>query len=160
MAVARVSNQVSAIPIIATGFGWTPVLLTIANLLIGGVFVAIIRTRPALKKIANEREANLLSERAEEMDTMRGRITKLEAKAELKDVLHEAERSYDRHRINNLAASLNAFFLMVKSHPEDAAKAAAAIEDMRARQIEQENKENIALRELVAKFAAEKGIGE
>ncbi|MBB3348804.1 hypothetical protein [Sphingomonas sp. BK069] len=35
----------------------------LANILIGGLLVTIVRTRPALKKIADEREANLLEER-------------------------------------------------------------------------------------------------
>jgi hypothetical protein len=131
--------------------------MTLANVLIGGLFVAIIRTRPALKKIANEREANLLTERAAEMTTMRATIAKLEARLDAKDIQHEAERAYDRHRINNLATSLNAFFLMVKAHPEDAATAASMIEEMRTRQVEEEKKESIALRDLVAKLTIEKG---
>ena|GEM_PF-4959578 len=99
----------------------------LANLLIGGVFVAIIRTRPTLKKIANEREANLLTERAKEMDGMRRAIAKL-----------EAERASDRHRINNLSQCLDALLLMIEMDPSKAAAAAAKIKAMRATQMEAE----------------------
>ncbi len=50
-----------AIPVSVSGFSWTAALMALANLLIGGLLVAIVRTRPALKKIANEREASLLA---------------------------------------------------------------------------------------------------
>ncbi len=138
-----------AVPV-STGFTWTTAFIGVLNLLVGGVLVAIIRSRPALKKIANEREANLLSERAEEMKGMRDTIAKLEARLDAKDIQHEAERAYDRHRINNLAASLNAFFILVKRHPDDAAGAAEEVEAMRARQLEDEKRESIALRQLIA----------
>jgi hypothetical protein len=135
----------SAIPVSVAGFTWTAALMGLANLLIGGLLVQIIRTRPTLKKIANEREANLLNERAEEMEAMRQRIAKLEEKAEYKEALHQAERAIDRHRINNLDQCLTAFLMMVKKNPDDAAVAAAMIEDMRAKQIEREKQESSAI---------------
>ncbi len=78
-----------AIPV-ATGFTWTTAFVGILNLLVGGVLVAIIRSRPALKKIANEREANLLTERAAEMVSMRASIAKL-----------EVDLAVERHKNNN-----------------------------------------------------------
>ena len=51
-----------AVPVAVQGWTWTSSLMAIANLLIGGLLVQVVRTRPALKKIANEREANLLTE--------------------------------------------------------------------------------------------------
>lgn len=126
------------------------VLLALLNLLIGGVLVTIIRTRVPLKKIANDREANLLTERAEDMASMRGEIAELRNRMEIKDRVHEAQRAYDRHRINNLDTALKAFFIMVKRHPDDAAGAAQEIEEMRKTQIEAENREAIALRQLEA----------
>ncbi|VXD07703.1 conserved hypothetical protein [Sphingomonas sp. T1] len=129
-----------AVPV-STGFTWTTAAVGLLNLLVGGVLVAIIKSRPALKKIANEREANLLNERAEEMEAMRQRIAKLEEKAEFKEALHQAERAVDRHRINNLDQCLTAFLMMVKKNPDDAATAAAMIEEMRAQQIAREKQE-------------------
>jgi hypothetical protein len=128
----------------------TIVLAVIQLVLGGGVIAALVRAWPALKKIANEREANLLSERAEEMNKMRDTIDKLEARLDAKDIQHEAERAADRHRINNLDQALKAFFILVKRHPEDAAGAAAEIEAMRAQQMEEEKREGVALRALVA----------
>lgn len=129
-------------------WGWA-VLVAI----VGGYF----RLKPLMIRLANEREANLLSERAQEMTTMREELSLMKARLDHKDVQHEAERSYDRHRINNLATSLNSFLLLVKANPKDAATAAATIEEMRARQIEEEKREAIALRDLVAKLTVEKG---
>jgi chromosome segregation ATPase len=124
----------SAIPIISTGFGWTPILLTFANLLIGGVFVAIIRTRPTLKKIANDREANLLSERAAEMEAMRARLARL-----------EAERSIDRHRLNNITQCFDALVMLLETNPERASEAVAKVKAMRAEQMKAEAAEKGAL---------------
>ena len=150
---------------ISTG---TMVLAVIQILFGSGISVAIVKAWPALRKItadreaasaklANEREANLLTERAEEMGKMRETIAKLEARLDAKEIQHEAERSYDRHRINHLDQALHAFFILVKRHPEDAAGAAAEIEAMRAKQIEDEKREAIALRTLIANLTTSKG---
>ena len=123
-----------AVPITTTGFGWTPILLSVANLLIGGLLVAIVRTRPALKKIANEREANLLDERAAEMENMRAKIERM-----------EAERAVDRHRINNVTACLEALLLLLETAPEKAAEHVARIRTMRAAQLAAEGAEKGAI---------------
>jgi hypothetical protein len=138
------TSAVHALPV-NPGFTWTTAAVGLLNLLVGGVLVAIIKSRPALKKLTNEREANLLNERAEEMEAMRQRIAKLEEKLEYKEALHQAERAVDRHRINNLDQCLTAFLLMVKKNPEDAATAAEMIEAMRARQMEREKQEASAI---------------
>lgn len=138
------------------GFNINSALLLALVGVMGAILRTIINARAPLKKIAADREANLLSERADEMEKMRATIARLEKRLDTKDALHEAERAYDRHRINNLATSLNGFLMLVKANPEDAAKAAVMIEDLRARQNEEENKEAIALRALVARLAQEK----
>lgn len=120
------------------GFTWTSGLLALANLLIGGVFVALIKTRPALKKIANEREANLLTERAAEMEAMRAELAAVRADMERQRAMHEAERALDRHRLNNFDQCFNALFMMFETSPEKAAEAIAAVKSMRARQMEAE----------------------
>lgn len=124
----------SAVPIVSTGFGWTPILLTLANILMGGVLVAIVRTRPALKKIANDREKSLLEERAADMTTMRAQIERM-----------EAERSVDRHRINNLTQCLDALLLLLETAPDKAAEHVARIKAMRAAQIAAEGAEKGAI---------------
>lgn len=128
---------------ISTGI-WTLVVVTI-----GGIIAAIIKQRGPWRKTEIEREANLLNERAEEMEAMRTRIAKLEEKAEYKDALHQAERAIDRHRINNLDQCLTAFLMMVKKNPDDAATAAAMIEEMRGQQIEREKQEASAIHAAV-----------
>ncbi|MFS0737564.1 hypothetical protein ABC347_10985 [Sphingomonas sp. 1P06PA] len=134
----------AAIPV-ATGFTWTTAAVGLLNLLVGGVLVAIIRSRPALKKIANEREANLLSERAEEMREMRERMAKLEAQMAAKDAQHDAERASDRHRINNLSQCLDMLLGLIEQDPKKAAAAAARVKAMREKQMEAEALEKAAI---------------
>lgn len=50
--------------------------------LVFGLFGAMVKAWPALKKLANEREAGALAARAEDMEDMRKRITDLEGKVE------------------------------------------------------------------------------
>ncbi len=133
---------------------WTLVALAVTT--IGGIALAYIKNWGPWKKLDHDREANLLEERAKEMSGMRATIERLEKRIDAKEIQHEAERAHDRHRINNLATALNGFLMMVKAHPEDAATAARMIEELRARQIEEENKENIALRKLIADLVVEK----
>lgn len=128
--------------------------------LLATVLIALIKGWPVIARVNNERESNLLEERAEDMASMRAEIAELKVRMDVKDKLHEAERAYDRHRINNLATSLRSFFLLVKRHPEDAAAAAAEIEKMRAEQIEEENKEAIALRKLEVALTTGKVLDE
>jgi hypothetical protein len=121
-------------------------LFGLLTALIGGVFGSFVRSRPALKKIDADREANLLSERAKEMQEMRDRIDKLEAAAERKEAEHAAERAADRHRINNLSQCLDALLLLIEQDPSKAADAAAKIRAMRAEQLEREAKEKATFR--------------
>lgn len=60
--------------------------------LVFGLFGAMVKVWPALKKLANERESGALAARAEDMDDMRKRITDLEAKVdEASHAAHAAE---------------------------------------------------------------------
>ena len=131
-----------AVPVAVTGFTWTAVLMGIANLLIGGLLVAIVRTRPALKKIANEREASLLEERAQEMAAMRERLERL-----------EAERAVDRHRLNNVTQCLDALLMLLETAPDKAAEHVSRIKDMRARQMAAEAAEKGAIHATAIKGA-------
>jgi hypothetical protein len=150
----------ATVPVAVHGFTWTAALMAVANILLGGIGVAVIRNLPVFRKLANEREANLLTERASEMAKMREAYERLEARLNIKDAVHEAERAYDRHRINNLATTLNAFFMMVRAHPDDAGTAAQMMKEERERQVEEERREAIALHQLVADLTTEKGKPE
>jgi hypothetical protein len=134
----------------------TTFLVGLLNVLVGGVLVSVIRSRPALKKIAADREANLLNERAEEMERMRERLSALEKKLEDKDsevaeTLRQqeqhfaAQRAHYRHRINNLDQAFTALLLLLKRgvSVEEAVK---EIEDMRAQQLEREAAEAATIR--------------
>jgi hypothetical protein len=110
------------------------ILLSTMNLLIGGVLVAIVKSRPALKKLANEREANLLAERAAEMEAMRKRMAKL-----------EAERAVDRHKLNNVTQCLDALIMMIEMDPEKAKEAATRVKAMRESQMKTEALEKAAV---------------
>lgn len=124
-----------------TAITLTHVLVSVLNILVGGVLVALVRARPALKKIAADREANLLTERAEEMEAMRIRLSTLETKLEEKDRQHEAERRVDRHRINNLGQCLDALLLLIEQDPQKATEAAIKIRKMRNEQLARESEE-------------------
>ncbi len=134
--------DIAPIPV-TTGFTWTAALMALANVLIGGLLVAIVRTWPALKKIGADREANLLNERAEEMQGMRTRIADLEAKVERMGEEHaaeikriekerEAERAIARHEIGNLNQALQTFISLIELNPERAAQAAARVKEQLA----------------------------
>lgn len=148
----------SAVPVVVSGWSWTAALMGVANLLIGGLLVQIIRTRPTLKKIANEREANLLTERAAEMERMGERIAALEAQLEQQRTRHEAERALDRHRLNNMDQCLNYLFMVFEKMPEKVPEAMAAVKDMRADQLKAEALEKAAIH--AAAITQAKGAGE
>lgn len=146
----------SSIPVTVSGFTWTAALMGLANLLIGGLLVQIVRTRPTLKKIANEREANLLSERAAEMERMGERIEALEAQLEQQRARHEAERALDRHRLNNMDQCLTYLFMVFEKMPEKVPEAMAAVKDMRAEQLKAEAVEKATIHAVEIKKASEK----
>ena len=122
------------VPVAITGFTWGNGLIALLNVLVGGVLVALVRTRPALKKIAADREANLLQERADEMESMRERLAAL-----------EVERRIDRHRLNNVTQCLDALLMMIEMDPSKAAEAASRVKEMRATQMRAEAAEKGAV---------------
>jgi uncharacterized iron-regulated protein len=133
-------------------FSWSNLYLAPLFILIGGVLGAIIKSRPALKKIDADREANLLSERAKEMQEMRERIERLEEAAEKKDRQHAAEIARYRHRINNLDQAFNALLMLLKQGVS-VEEAVGAVEKMRAEQLEREAKESATLHAVALKGA-------
>lgn len=99
---------------------------------------------PARAKVAQEREANLLQERAEEMAGMRERLETIEGKLEAKDRALEtqnktmdAERTMYRHRISNLGQAFHALLLLLKKNvPVD--EAVEEVEKLRKEQLDRE----------------------
>jgi hypothetical protein len=134
----------------ALDFNWTTVAVVLLNVLVGGVLVALIRRKPALDRLANEREANLLSERAKEMQEMRERIRKLEDVQEAKDRFNDAKEALARHRINNLNSAFQALLLLLKKGvPVE--EAVAEIEELRSRDAEREAREAATIRAAAIK---------
>jgi uncharacterized membrane protein len=133
-----------------SSFTWTTVLVGILNLLVGGALVSFIRSRPSLKKIDADREANLLSERAKEMQEMRERIRKLEQVQEAKDRLNEAKEALSRHRFGNLNQAFEALLMLLKKGVpvEDAV---AEIERLRTEQVAREQAEAATIRSAAIK---------
>lgn len=146
------------------GITITTAMVALLNVLVGGLLVAIVRSRPALKKIAADREANLLNERAEEMERMRERLTALEHNLENKDrqlaeaLLHQekefaAERALYRHRINNLDQAFSALLMLLKKGVS-VEEAVSTIEELRAEQLAREAAEAATIRAAGVKAVA------
>lgn len=87
---------------------------------VGLIVVALIRQKPITRKLANEREGNLLKERAQDMRGMRRRITEL-----------EQEQRVDRHTLSNLEQCLDTLLMMIEISPERAQEAAGKVRKMR-----------------------------
>lgn len=136
----------------ALDFNWTTIGVVLLNVLVGGLLVALVKRKPALVKLANERDANLLSERAKEMQEMRERIERLEEAADRKDHQHAAEIARYRHRINNLDQAFNALLMLLKQGVS-VEEAVGAVEKMRAEQLEREAKESATLHAVALKGA-------
>lgn len=111
-----------------SSLNWTNLFLGVLNLLIGGVLVAIVKSRPLLKKIDNDREANLLTERAVEMDSMRKRVADMEVRL---DIALEELRLV-RHDLANANHSLDMFIALIEANPSGAAEHAAKVKAIRA----------------------------
>lgn len=126
-------------------FNWTTVAVAILNLLIGGGFVAYVKSRPAILKIEADREANLLHERADEMASMRTEIANLTSAMTIQTKVHDAERRADIHRINNLSQCLDALLLLLKQGVA-VQDAVDAVEKMRQEQLARENEERAMIR--------------
>lgn len=90
---------------------------------VGLIVVALIRQKPITQKLADEREGNLLKERAADMKGMRRRITEL-----------EAEQRVDRHNIGNLEQVLDMILNMIEIDPGRAVAIAAKAREVRAAQ--------------------------
>lgn len=74
------------------------------------------------------------------------RVGKLERRLERQRARHDAERSLDRHRLNNITQCFDALLLLIKSNPDRAVEAVALIEELRAKQISAESEEKAIIR--------------
>lgn len=147
---------------------WGTAIVGLLTALIGGVIGAFVKSRPALRKIDADREANLLSERAKDMERMGKRIDgleraladkdkahaaeieKIEEKQRLKDKYHEALRRASIHRMNNMSQQMQSLLMLLKKGVavEDAVK---EVEEMRARHLALETQETATIRAAAIK---------
>lgn len=139
------------------GFNLNSALLIALVGVMGAILRAIINAKAPLQRITNDREANLLAERATEMDSMRKRLEALELQLEQERVRHDAERALDRHRLNNMDHCLNYLFMVFEKMPEKVPVAMAAVKEMRARQMETEALEKAAIHAAAIKRAGDVG---
>lgn len=105
----------------------------------------LLKLRPIMTKLAMEREATALTARAEDNAELKERVLALETRLDAERARHEAERSIDRHRINNLTACLDALLMMLELAPDKAAEHVIKIKDMRDRQSSYEAAEKAAI---------------
>ncbi|MDN4633858.1 hypothetical protein [Sphingomonas sp. PvP056] len=149
----------------ATAFEWFRANLTPGAIgiyaLLGAVVGGYFKFKPLAMKLANEREANLLRERSEEMERMRVRMDAVEMaartaslEADKQIAMLQAERAIDRHRINNVTQCLDALILLIEQDPAKASEAATRIKAMRADQMKAE-----ALEKGTAAIVKSQGVG-
>jgi len=107
--------------------------------------------------LSSERAAHAaeLRQHALDRDEMGDRIDKLERMLDRQQIRHNAERSLDRHRLNNINQCFDALLLLLKANPEKSAEAVAMIEDMRAKQLVAEAEEKAIIR--AAEIARDEG---
>jgi hypothetical protein len=123
------------IPIEAHGFSWTAGGAWSAALLLLGI---IIRQVGPWRKQSIDAEQRL-------RDDLLRRVEKLEKELDRKEIRHQAERSLDRHKLNNIGQCFDALILMLESAPERASEIVTRVKEMRARQLEAEAMEKAAI---------------
>ena len=103
-----------------------------------GVFAMLVagyfRLKPLMIRLRNEREANLLEERAAEMEKMRA--TSAAQDAELRAL---------SHKLRNVEACLDALLLLLETAPQKAQQHVSRIRAMRAEQVKAEATEKGAI---------------
>lgn len=88
-----------------------------------------------------------------ERDEMGDRLAKMEKTLARQQLRHNAERSLDRHRLNNINACFDALLLLLKANPDKSGEAVKMIEEMRAKQLVAEAEEKAIIR--AAEIAAD-----
>jgi hypothetical protein len=74
------------------------------------------------------------------------RVERLERTLDTERAIHKAERSLDRHRLNNVTNCFDALLLLLEMAPERATEAVQKIKAMRADQLRAESEEKALIR--------------
>ncbi|WP_324807242.1 hypothetical protein SH584_11550 [Sphingomonas sp. LY29] len=130
-----------SVPVTVAGFTWTSALVGLLNVMVGGAIVAFFRSRAPVRKVAADREANLLAERAKEMAGMREQIEELRMKLDLAS----EEIRVVRHDLANANHSLDLFIALIEANPERAAEHAKRVKEHREEARRQIGEEKAAL---------------
>jgi hypothetical protein len=139
--------DMAAIPVNA-GFGWTAAGAWGTFL---GVIALIIRQVGPWKRQTTEADERLRKDLLE-------RVEKLERTLDRERKRHEAERSLDRHKLNNIVQCFDAVMLMLEAAPERAPEIVVRIKAMRASQMQAEAAEKAVIHAAeIAADAKEEG---
>jgi hypothetical protein len=115
---------------------WTAAGVWLAALSFAGL---LIRQVVPWKKVSSDSEAHLRA------DLIR-RIERLERMLDRERTRHNAERSLDRHRLNNVTQCFDALLLLIETSPEKATQAVQKIKAMREAQLIAEAEEKAIIR--------------
>jgi hypothetical protein len=126
------------------GLTWTGALVGLLNVLVGGALVALIRSWPTLKKIANDREET-------QSNRYGARITALEEKAER--AMSAATRAQMQMTYVTAALGMVSAELERKDPGNPVIKSARDL-------VAQATHEEPPFGEMVRKLGAERGVGE
>lgn len=127
---------------------WTTVGVWVAALSFFGIF---LRQIGPWHRQVSETEQHLRA------DLLR-RVEKLERTLDRERTRHNAERSLDRHRLNNVTQCFDALLLLIKANPDKAGEVVVMIEEMRAKQLIAEAEEKAIIR--AAEIAADEAETE
>lgn len=113
----------------AAGPAWAAVLVAAL-----GVATLIIRQVGPWRKQTTDAETRLRTELEERVKNLEQQLASSHAEHTAECRRRDAERSLDRHRINNLTQCLDALLLLLEAAPEKASESVARIKEMRAAQ--------------------------
>ena len=124
-------------PLITPNIATNTALITIALTMLG----FLIKQIGPWRRQVTEEEATFRADLRAENVALRIRLDKVEKTQRIKDAQHTAERSIDRHKLNNMQACFDATMLMLEMNPGKAAEVVVAIKAMRAAQMVAEAQE-------------------
>lgn len=144
------------IPTIVQGFNWTS----------AGAWASFIALLGIIARQVNPWRTQSVNAEQRLRDDLLKRVVKLEGDLEAERTRHaatrerdrirtEAERSLNRHQLNNITGCFDAFLMLVKANPDKAAQAVAMVEEMRAKQIVAEAAEKAAIHAADLAYAEE-----
>jgi hypothetical protein len=131
------------IPTVVQGFNWTSAGAWASFLALLGIIV---------RQVGPWRSQSISAEQRLRDDLLR-RVEKLERELDRKETRHQAERSLDRHKLNNIGQCFDAMIIMLEAAPEKVNEIVCRIKEMRQRQLEAEAIEKATIHAAEVAFA-------